>query len=89
MNRENVLPGQAIHQLCEYRLSGVHGRPSPEKSRTASAALVAFEVWIGPSSSTRTTGFVGRPGLGPKRTSSLSSNALNHYRLKPVVVQCN
>src|SRR6266700_5020098 len=24
-------PRQAIHQLCEYRLSGVHGRPLPGK----------------------------------------------------------
>jgi hypothetical protein len=26
-------PGQAIHQLREQRLSGVHGRASPEKGR--------------------------------------------------------
>ena len=33
-------------------------------------------TWIGPLSSTMTTGFVGRPGLGPYRPSSVSKSAM-------------
>ena len=32
-NPRERAPGQAIHQLREQRLSGVHGRASPEKAR--------------------------------------------------------
>ena len=38
--------------------------------------MLAFEVWIGPLSSTRTTGFAFRRGLGPKRTLSFSNSAM-------------
>ena len=44
--------------------------------RAASAAVLAFEVWIGPLSSTRTTGFAFRRGLGPKRMSSFFNSAM-------------
>ena len=44
--------------------------------RAARAAIVALLTWIGPLSSTMTTGFVGRPGLGPYRPSSVSKSAM-------------
>ena len=34
-------------------------------ARSASAARLALLTWMGPLSRTRTTGFVGAPGLGP------------------------
>src|SRR3954451_3842735 len=39
-------------------------------ARAASAARESLLVWIGPLSSTRTTGLAGRPGLGPYASSS-------------------
>ena len=55
--------------------------------RAASAAVLAFDVWIGPLSSTRTTGLAFRRGLGPKRASSFSNNAMKSV-LRFVVEVC-
>src|SRR5271166_750425 len=45
-------------------------------ARAARAASERLLVWIGPLSSTSTTGLVGRPGCGPKRRSSCSRWAM-------------
>ena len=51
------------------RVLGSHSTVS-QCLRASSAARAILLTWIGPLSSTSTTGFVTRPGLGPKRRSS-------------------
>ena len=50
---------------------GYHSTVS-QCARAARAASDSLLTWIGPLSSTSTTGFAGLPGLGPKSSSSCS-----------------
>ena len=57
-----VAPG-ALDIVQLGRVPGSHSTLS--QGRAASACVVALLVWIGPLSSTSTTGRLARPGLGP------------------------
>jgi hypothetical protein len=62
--------------FIEFR--GVFGSRSTvsQCARAARAAIERLLVWIGPLSSTSTTGLACRPGCGPKRRSSCSRCAM-------------
>ena len=65
-----VVPGS--FDIVQFgRIFGSHSTVS-QCARAASAARAILLVWIGPLSSTSTTGLIGWPGLGPYRRSSCS-----------------
>jgi hypothetical protein len=56
-------------------------------ARAAKAAMAALLTWIGPLSSTMTTGLIGSPGRGPQRPSSRSNSAMKSA-LRLVLLVC-
>ena len=91
---ESLVGEMMRFEVAPYNLDVIEFRPlfgqpfdGEPMGAAASAAPVALLTWIGPLSSTMTTGLIRRPGFGPYRASSISKSAMKSA-LRLVLLVC-